>query len=540
LTTCSKFLHRSEKNHSSSIVREKFSVRNSQIAVRMNYFKVKTAGVIGNQLIPVEVECVQQRRLPYLQIIGGAPGALAAQRERIMAAMESCGYRLPSRRITLSVSSASSNGGADSIDLALAIAVLGSCGHFSTERIKDFIVCGGLSLDGKLLPVPFRAPLRRWLDARADVPAILPWDDSHLLGESRQGGGFLSLSQVVAYLKGHTAKGDRKREEDSLASRRDEVFWNALAPHPVAQRIVQIAAAGNHSVVVSGGGEEEGKLLAETLFSLFPSPSVALKEEMAATHRACGEELARERPFRMVRAEQASRLLRFDASSGLWGDISLANGGLLYLSALGDRPLSFVQRLQEPLETGKIRNYRAGQSVQQPADWALVAKVELCPCGAEGRGCGCAPSDKERQGRRLDQVRALFQLRFHFSREIPVGAGESFGAAALRVASAVGLSAARGGPNARLSREECFRVKPWSADALGIWRASSGMQWAGLGLSIARVALTISDLRGGLSVEKEDVLEARHYSPVPFSSIARSGRSLSKFGEPGRNSTAMP
>ena len=506
----------------------------------MNYFKVKSAGVIGNQLIPVEVECVQQRRLPYLQIIGGSSGALVAQRERIMAAMESSGYRLPSRRITLSISSSSSNVCADSMDLALAIAVLGSCGHFSAEKLNDFILCGGLSLDGKLLPVPFRAPLRRWLDSRAEVPAVLPWEDSHLLGENRHGGGFSSLSQVVSYLKGNLAVGIRRPEEFSICKSRDEAFWSALAAHPVAQRIAQVAAAGNHPLIVSGGGEEEGKLLAEAVSSLMPPPNGALAEEIAAIHHACGEELKRKRPFRMVRADQASRLLRFDSGSGLWGDISMANGGLLYLSALGDKPLSFIQRLQEPLETGKIRAYRLGQSVQQPADWALVTKVELCPCGGDDRGCGCAPAEKERQARRLDQIRALFQLRFHFGKEVASGFEKTFNAAADSVEKAVQLSVARGGPNARLSREDCFRVKPWSEDAVGVWRASSGMQWAGLGLAIARVSLSISDLRGGFTVEKQDVLEARHYSPVPFSSLARSGRSLSRIGEPERNSTAMP
>lgn len=509
----------------------------------MNYFKVKSAGIIGNKLISIDIECVQQRRMPYLQIIGGPTGSQAAQRERILAAIDSSGFKLPSRRITVSMIGAFAGVSTEMADLAVALAILGSSGQFSQEKIAKMVACGSLSLEGKLLPLSSRAPIRTWMENHGESALILPWEDSQLLEESQNGGGFHSLNAVVGFLKGNSLQIPRKKTSEVVGKKPDETFWRVLSGRQVAQRLVQVAAAGRHPLFVSGGMEEDARAVAEAVNCLCPPMPAPLLEEVSAIQAVFGEVFAGQRPFRQIRPEQAPRLLRFDSASGMWGEMSLAHGGTLYLQGLGDRPLGLLQRMQEPLESGLVRGFRSGKSVAQSADWALIARILLCPCGASGMqraDCRCPASEVEKFRQKLDQVRPFFHLRHHLGEVSAAETPISFPEAAQKVANAIAMSPKRGGPNARLTMRECFAAKPWSEEALNIWRASRGVNWQGMAGAMAKVALTVSDLRQGEQVSREDMLESRHYVPSPFASISRSGRSLSRLGDPEINSTAMP
>jgi magnesium chelatase family protein len=496
----------------------------------MNYFKVSCVGVIGKKVSVIDVECVQQRRLPYLHVIGGSSGNASPIRERVLAAIESSGYRLPARRFTVSLG----GGGplpAEELDLAVALALLGSSKVFPRARLGKFAVSGALSLDGRLLPLACRAPLRSLGEEKMDLGLLLPWEDSHILGAKRAGGGFHSLAEVVEFLRGEEVSGPRKHSTDDLEGE-DRKSWSWLQGRPLAQRLLPVCAAGAHPMLCFG---ESARRIAEDLLALLPPLGAAAREEAESLQRLAGEAAWR-RPLREMRADQASRLLRFDAKTGIFGEISLAHGGLLFVSSLGERPLALMRLLQEPLESGAIRAFRAGHAVQMPADWQLLAQADLCPCGANG-ACGCATHEVQKWRQRLDQVRAFFPLMYQAEE---AGAGESLSLAELRkrVAAARSLALQRQSvPNNRLGLEDCLKAKPWSAEAREVWRISRGSRSE---LALGRVALTISDLRAGGSVEKNDLLEARHYVPEPFVPRSRSGSSLWSASAPSTRSSAMP
>lgn len=484
----------------------------------MNYFKVNCVGVIGKKISMVEVECVQQRRLPYLHVIGGSSANVGSLRERVLAAIESSGFRLPARRFTVNL-----GGGAqlptEELDLAVALAILGSAKAFPRLRIGEFAVSGTLSLDGRLLPLACRAPLRSFGVENGSLGLLLPWEDSHILGAEGAGGGFRTLAEVVAFLRGEGEMGPRKSDVGGLGE--EEAFaWSWLFGRPLAQRLLPVCAAGAHPLLAFGGS---ARLISEDLLALLPPLDVREREEVESMRRLMGEPAGRRRPLREIRADQAGQLLKFNARAGLFGEISMAHGGLLFVSSLGDRPLPLLRLLQEPLELGLIRSFRAGHPVQSPADWQLVAQADLCPCGAKG-ACGCSGREVLKWRQRLDQVRSFFPIAYHVE-EARLGQS-AFSVESIRgqVAQARALAMGRQpGPNNRLGLEECFKSKAWEPEALEFWKISRNHK---LGLSLARVALTVSDLRCGGSVEKRDVLEARHYVPDSLVPRSRSGSSL--------------
>jgi magnesium chelatase family protein len=358
----------------------------------MNFFSVKAAGVAGDSVVLIDVECVQQRRLLFLQIIGLPAGAAAAQRERVMAALESAGFRLPSRRVTVSLSGAAELRFPESTDLAVALAILGSARRLPAGPA---VACGGLSLEGKILPLPFRSPLRAWVAGGRRPPLLLAWEDSQVLGERNEGGGFRSLREVVEFLGAGQVSGPRMPVGSGAQTAADGASWTSLES-PLAQRVLQVSAAGGHALLLTGGDPGQSRRMAEALHSLLPPCSEGTREEVDAIHRLMGEGvLEGRRPIRQVRADQAGRLMRQDPRTGLWGELSLAHGGVLFLSDLGEKPASLLARLQEPLEQGSIRAIRGGRMQRQRADWLLIAHGQLCPCGeARGGGCDCAPSDR--------------------------------------------------------------------------------------------------------------------------------------------------
>src|SRR5262249_58265120 len=76
------------------------------------------------------------------------------------------------------------------------------------------------------------------------------------------------------------------------------------------------------------------------------------------------------------------------------GEAGLAHRGLLLLDELAEFQRPALEALRQPLEDGEILVARAAGSARFPARFALIATMNLCPCGARGdpgAPCSCTP-----------------------------------------------------------------------------------------------------------------------------------------------------
>lgn len=488
----------------------------------MKYFRVKSAVFSGVRVIPVEVECVQSRRLPYLQVLGCSPAAANELRERISAAFSSSRLAWPTRRVTVRLSPPLAGAALEPLDLAVAVAMLGSGGAFPQERVDGLLIFGSLGLDGRLQEAPEGRLLRRVLREGEFGGALLPWRTSSVLEQLKdvRGGGFRTLCEVLEFLRASTARAARPDSEpENVPEEPVEALIERVEGQSVAKRMLEIAAAGAHHSLLLGPRGMGKSLLARALPGLLPPLPAEMRDEVALVYRRQQEPWDGFPPFRAPEPGISSR--RLLGCQRNMGELSLAHGGVLFLDEFLEHPRESLESLRVPMERGVVRLPAAGGL---PADALVLAAANLCPCGGRGdprARCTCSQWDIRRYGRRLSLA---LEDRFDLRHLLPARAQEEGGGRVShaelrkRVSAARALMTARQGrANGRLELAEALAAKRWEESARERWRAEADRLGVSLrgAASLARVALTVSDLEGAAEVREKHVFEAAHYRFEP-------------------------
>lgn len=524
----------------------------------MNYFRVQSALIAGLQAASVKVECAQSRRLPYLQILGGSGCAGGELRERVIAALGTIPrekFRLPARRFTIQINPAARALPLESLDLAVAVALLGSCGQISASRAENLLICGRLGLDGRISLAGGESAVRRLLREEPFSSAILPWEASEVLEDRHlaRGGGFTHLEQVLEFLRGSNPGKRRSRdlEEEVPAA---SGIWDRIAGQEMGKRVIEVAAAGSHHLLLPGATPARADLLAHALSSLLPPLTVGEAEEVREIYALAGMAGRHpSRPFHAFGSHVALPGLLLDRRLAGVEDALLAHRGVLYVDQVCEREPALFPALLPLMTSGSLPARFLGRTAQIPANALVVASTPVCGCGGRGDPllvCTCRPLEARRY-----QARWRRLLRYPFDLCLPIfpesahkaGREGEAEAARARVVEARLRARARGlaGGNARLTEAEVFVRARWEPKAQRLWETLESRAGGNREnyLAVARVAVTLSDLRESEAVGEIDLLEALHYFPSAGAAgeglAAPSGKSRSASA-PLVNSTAMP
>ncbi len=482
-------------------------------------------GLSGMEAALVTVEVHLANGLPNFTIVGLPEAEVKESKDRVRAALQNCQFEFPARRITVNLAPADLPKESGRFDLPIALGILAASGQIPSDKLADYEYAGELALTGELrairgaLAMTYRAANsgRAFILPAVNAPEAALVEDAVVYPAQ-------SLLQVAAHLAGRDALTRYVPNTQTVVPAYPDL--REVKGQAQSKRALEIAAAGGHSVLMSGPPGTGKSMLAARFPGILPQMTQLEALESAAMQSLGGMfevENWKRRPYRAPHHTASAVALVGGGSNPRPGEISVAMHGVLFLDELPEFDRGVLEVLREPLESGNITISRAARRANFKAQFQLLAAMNPCPCGYLGHfngKCRCTPDQVSRyrgkiSGPLLDRIDIQIEVPAVAQEDLlKQSDGESSPDIQIRVEAARQRQLERQSKaNAQLSVTE---IETWCMpDAQGETLLRQAITRLDLSARayhrVLKVARTIADLAGNNEIETSHISEAVQY-----------------------------
>ena len=497
------------------------------------FTKVSGLGLFGLNAFPVEVEIDISRGQPCFEIDGLPDAVIKESRDRIRAAMRSCGINFPVASVMVNLAPADMKKSGSVHDTAILMAILRAM-RMIEEIPEGTAFIGELSLNGDVRRVNGVLPmvmLAREIGIKSVfVPEGNAREASVISGIDIY--AVRNAEQLILHFRGDELMTPCEHYIPPEAAYNETLDFADVKGQQFAKKALEIAAAGGHNALLIGAPGSGKSMLAKRMPSILPPLTFEEALETTKIHSISGlldpdTPIITKRPFRSPHHTISSAGLVGGGSIPQPGEISLAHNGLLFLDEIAEFDRRTLEIMRQPLEDRKVTIARASGTVTYPCTIMLIGAMNPCPCGYYGhptRKCICS---MKKVTSYLSKISGPLLDRFDLHIDV---APVAYGDLSAKTSEESSADIRKRVMAARVIQEERFRGTSITCNALitpnrlqKMCPMDDGAEtmmkdvFDKLGLSaraydrILKVARTIADINGCEVISRRHVAEAAQY-----------------------------